>query len=141
MNTTSCSVPPCQGKMFSSTPSSRTPVSRCPISSPNSRWSVSTAYSPNSTWPPSGRWNEPSGASDTSSAPSRGRLMTAIALMICSFALTALSYHADQISVALAWPDRKRKQKVLDDLHLIVQGSEAALDRPANRARYLPPDG
>jgi hypothetical protein len=67
--------------------------------------------------------------------------MTAIALMICRFALTALSYHADQISVALAWPDRKRKQKVLDDLHLIVQGSEAALDRPANRARYLPPDG
>src|SRR5258707_935918 len=97
MNTTSCSVPPRQPKMFSSTPSSRTSVTAWPISSRNSRWMVSTAYSPNSTWPPSGRWNNgsaPESDSDTSNAPSRGRLMTAIALMICRFELTDLSYHA-----------------------------------------------
>src|SRR5215469_1653049 len=100
MNTTSCSVPPCQPKMFSSTPSSRTSVRAWPISSPNSRRTVSSAYSPNSTCPPSGRWNsgsDPETASDTSSAPSRGRLMTAIALMICLlsvFGATGLSYHS-----------------------------------------------
>ncbi len=63
---------------------------------------VSTAYSPNSTWPPSGRWNngsDPESDSDTSSAPSRGRLMTAIALMICRFEFTDLSYHAGPMSL------------------------------------------
>src|ERR1700747_1584535 len=57
MNTTSCSVLPRQPKMFSSTPSNWTPVSSWPISSANSRRTVSSAYSPNSTCPPSGRWN------------------------------------------------------------------------------------
>ena len=102
MNTTSCSVPPRQGKMFSSTPSSRTSVTTWPISSRNSRWMVSRAYSPNSTWPPSGRWNggsRPSTCSDTSNAPSRGRLMTAIALMICRLALTGPSYHAGPMTL------------------------------------------
>ena len=98
MNTTSCSVPPRQPKMFSSTPSSRTSVSSWPISSPNSRRTVSSAYSPNSTCPPSGRWNSGSSesGSETSSAPSRGRLMTAIALIICRLSVTAAtgpSYH------------------------------------------------
>src|SRR5580704_5373825 len=107
MNTTSCSVPPRQPKMFSSTPSSRTSVTAWPISSRNSRWMVSAAYSPNSTWPPSGRWNngsEPESDSDTSNAPSRGRLMTAIALMIWRFELTDLSYHAGPMS----WPPARR---------------------------------
>jgi len=36
--------------------------------------------------------------SDTSSAPSRGRLMTAIALMICRLVSTGLSYHAGAMS-------------------------------------------
>src|SRR5215471_7475340 len=97
MNTTSCSVPPRQPKMFSSTPSSRTSASSWPISSPNSRRTVSAAYSPNSTCPPSGRWNSGSADSETSSAPSRGRLTTAIALMIWHLPAsdaTAPSYHA-----------------------------------------------
>jgi len=98
MNTTSCSVSPSQGKMFSSTPSRRTSVTAWPSSSPNSRWMVSAAYSPNSTCPPSGRWNRGSADSDTSSAPSRGRLMTAIALMICRLPLISLSYHARPMS-------------------------------------------
>ena len=111
MNTTSCSVPPRQPKMFSSTPSSRTSVTTWPISSRNSRWMVSAAYSPNSTWPPSGRWNNGSGDSDTSNAPSRGRLMTAIALMICLFEFTDLSYHAGPMSLPPARRYiRKRKR-------------------------------
>ena len=90
MNTTSCSVPPRQPKMFSSTPSSRTSVTAWPISSRNSRWMVSTAYSPNSTWPPSGRWNNdsPGIRLGHQQRPVPGRLMTAIALMICRFELT-----------------------------------------------------
>src|SRR6201994_3288392 len=107
MNTTSCSVPPRQPKMFSSTPSSRTPVSSWPISSANSRRTVSSAYSPNSTCPPSGRWNggsRESTCSDTSSAPSRGRLTTAIALRIClesATAGTSPSYHCQGCPAAL----------------------------------------
>jgi hypothetical protein len=58
---------------------------------------VSAAYSPNSTCPPSGRWNSGSADSDTSSDPS-GRLMTAMALMICRLPLTSLSYHAGPMS-------------------------------------------
>src|SRR2546429_1830639 len=57
---------------------------------------VSTASSPTSTCPPSGRWNSGSADSETSSAPSRARLMTAIALMICRFSVTNAtgpSYH------------------------------------------------
>src|SRR5215475_8630084 len=107
MNTTSCSVRPRQPKMFSSTPSSRTPVSSWPISSANSRRTVSSAYSPNSTCPPSGRWNggsRESTCSDTSSAPSRGRLTTAIALRICRESATAAtrpSYHGRGCQAAL----------------------------------------
>src|SRR5262245_51572632 len=107
MNTTSCSVPPRQPKMFSSTPSRRTPVSAWPISSANSRRTVSIAYSPNSTCPPSGRWNggsRESTCSDTSSAPSRGRLTTAIALRICRESATAAtrpSYHGRGCQAAL----------------------------------------
>src|SRR4051794_8531441 len=107
MNTTSCSVPPRQPKMFSSTPSSRTAVSSWLISSANSRRTVSSAYSPNSTCPPSGRWNggsRESTCSDTSSAPSRGRLTTAIALRIClesATAATCPSYHGRGCQAAL----------------------------------------
>src|SRR5262245_49831656 len=107
MNTTSCSVPPRQPEMVSSTPSSRTPVSSWPISSANSRRTVSSAYSPNSTCPPSGRWNggsRESTCSDTSSAPSRGRLTTAIALRICRESATAAtrpSYHGRGCQAAL----------------------------------------
>jgi hypothetical protein len=36
--------------------------------------------------------------------------MTAIALMICRFEFTRLSYHPDHISVALAWPYATRMQ-------------------------------
>src|SRR5262245_4956842 len=107
MNTTSCSVPPRQPEMVSSTPSSRTPVSSWPISSANSRRTVSSAYSPNSTCPPSGRWNggsRESTCSDTSSAPSRGRLTTAIALRICresAAVATRPSYHGRGRQAAL----------------------------------------
>src|SRR5690349_22155931 len=107
MNTTSCSVRPRQPNMFSSTPSSRTPVSSWPISSANSRRTVSSAYSPNSTCPPSGRWNggsRESTCSDTSSAPSRGRLTTAIALRICLESATAATspcYHGLWCQAAL----------------------------------------
>src|SRR5262245_16661031 len=85
-NTTSCRSAPPQSKMFSSTPSRRKFASTWPISSASSRCTASSAYSPYSTWPPSGRWNAaPTGltSSDTSRAPSRGLRMTAIALTVC----------------------------------------------------------
>src|SRR6516162_7471363 len=100
MNTTSCSVPPRQPKMFSSTPSSRTSANSWPISSRNSRRTVSSAYSPNSTCPPSGRWkgrSRESTCSDTSSARSGGRWTTAMALIICRLPVTDAigpSYHS-----------------------------------------------
>ena len=48
---------------------------------------------------------DPESDSETSSAPSRGRLMTAIALMICRLPVTeptGLSYHGGAMSPAAA---------------------------------------
>src|SRR6202012_3077989 len=84
-----------------------TPVSSWPISSANSRRTVSSAYSPNSTCPPSGRWNggaRASTGSARSTAPPRGRLTTAIALRIClesATAATSPSYHGRGCQAAL----------------------------------------